>query len=205
MSKALKGFILSGPSGAGKITLAEIVLSMLPQYIERVITTTTRSPRKKDNGDFEEEGKDYYFVSKDRFCKEESDGKFFESQEVYGNYYGSYKHEVKRIWLKEKNPLFVIDVQGAQTLINTVPHTVSILIFPPNLKELEDRLKKRGDNPKNIQTRLQYARKEIVQAQHHFTYALVNDSLFKAKEELMDVICHEIIGTPLTQYTHRKF
>jgi guanylate kinase len=106
-----KAIIITAPSGAGKSTIAEYVLSVV-ENLDYSVSATTRTIRKG-----EEEGKDYYFISKEQFLKKIEEDAFVEWEEVYeGTFYGTLKSEVQRIWSLGKAVLYVVDVIGAKDL-----------------------------------------------------------------------------------------
>jgi guanylate kinase len=166
-----KIFVVTGASGSGKTTLAMSVLKDKELNLEKVITCTTREPRSGEIN-----GKDYNFFSREEFEK------------VYGNYYGSQKKDVDARINSGKNVLFVIDVQGAETLEARDSDVISIFVKSPSISELKIRLEKRGeDSPEKINTRLRIAKAEEEKAPL-FDYIIVNDILDDAIDELKRVI-----------------
>src|ERR1700761_1971680 len=107
MTKQGKLIIFSAPSGAGKTTIVQHLLTKIPQ-LEFPISATTRKAR----GD-EQDGKDYYFISKEEFLHRIAKKQFVEFEEVYsGTFYGTLRGEIERIWQKGKTVIFDIDVEG---------------------------------------------------------------------------------------------
>jgi len=177
-------FIISGPSGCGKSTLARKALSRLDR-LEFSVSHTTRGQREN-----EEDGKDYYFVSRDEFEALIKADKMIEWAEVHGCLYGTSFME-----LDKKDPgtdlLLDIDVQGANQMHKQVKKAVFVFILPPSYAELKRRLIARGQNhPEEIRNRLKIAGKEILQYSQ-FDFVIVNDDLDEATEELISII----IGT----------
>ena len=177
-------FIISGPSGCGKSTLARKALSWLNR-IEFSVSHTTRGKREN-----EEDGKDYYFVTRDEFEALIKADKMIEWAEVHGRLYGTSFME-----LEKKDPdidlLLDIDVQGANQIHKRVKKAVFVFIFPPSYAELERRLIAREQNsPEEIRNRLKIAGKEI-RRYSQFDYVVINDDLDKAAKELVSII----IGT----------
>ena len=173
--------VITGPSGCGKSTLANRVLAEL-ENVEFSVSYTTRQKRST-----EIEGKDYYFVSEDKFKRMIQEEKFVEWAIVHGNYYGTSKDELERK-TKEGDLLLDIDVQGAEQIRKGLKETIFIFILPPLFPELKRRLKERGqDSLPIIQKRLEVAREEI---KHwgEFDFVVINDELDKATEELKAVI-----------------
>lgn len=158
-------FILSGPAGSGKTTLAEAITSQNYPVIQRVVTSTTRKPRPG-----EQQGIDYHFLSADTFKQKIKDNAFYEYAQVHNHhFYGTLKEDIKRKLYNNIDLLLVIDVQGANTWKDIAQkeqslthHLVTIFLEPPNLALLEKRLKKRAsDDHQEISQRLQTAQKEL--------------------------------------------
>ncbi len=173
--------VITGPSGCGKSTLANRMLAEL-ENVEFSVSFTTRKKR-----DTEIEGKDYYFVSVEKFKKMVQDDKLIEWAIVHGDYYGTSKSELERK-AREGDLLLDIDVQGARQIREKNIEAVFIFILPPLFPELRKRLEKRGqDSLPIIQKRLEVAREEI-KHYREFDYVVINDELGKASEELKAVI-----------------
>lgn len=176
-----KGFvyILSAPSGTGKTTVGNLLLKEVP-FLERVITATTRAPREGET-----HGVDYYFLTEQDFKEKIQEGFFLEWAKVYRYYYGTPKSEVERIISSGKDALLIIDVQGAFQVKKLLPNAITIFLLPPSLKELENRLRLRGE--KELQMRLDWAKKEIPCAKY-FDYVVVNDILNRTVEEIKSIM-----------------
>ncbi|MFN4196397.1 MAG: guanylate kinase [Caldimicrobium sp.] len=177
--------IVSGPSGVGKSTL----LKELPKeefYFS--ISYTTRSPRQG-----EVYGIDYYFVDKETFLKMLKAGEFLEWIEVHGSFYGTSTKEVEKAFSQGKHLVLDVEVIGASALKKKFgPSALSIFILPPNLKILEERLKKRGaEGEEKIKERLMRAKLEISFAPL-FDYVIINDSLDEAKNNFLSIIKAEL-------------
>jgi len=175
-----KLIIVSAPSGTGKTTLCNRLLEDFKNRLMLSVSCTTRSPRKGD-----QHGRDYFFISKDEF-KDKIDKKAFaEWAEVHGNFYGTLKETIQNCWANGQSVLLEIDVQGAASLKKTYPDRYfSAFIQPPNLEELERRLRGRGtDSEEVIQRRLKNARDEISRA-GEFDKVITNDNLERAYTEL---------------------
>ncbi len=174
-----KMFIFSAPSGSGKTTIVKHVLHHFPN-LKFSISATNRAPRGK-----EKDGEDYYFLETAAFQKKIAASEFLEWEEVYdGRYYGTLKSELKRIWDEGKHVVFDVDVVGGLNIKKQYPKkALAIFIQTPDLKELENRLRKRGtDSEQDIQQRLNKAGEEMAYAQH-FDHIIINEQLEKAKEE----------------------
>ena len=177
-------FIVSGPSGSGKSTLCKRVLSRQSDFYFSVSCTT----RQKRKG--EVEGKDYFFLSKDGFQQKIDEGQFLEYCDVYGNFYGTLRTQVLDKIKQGINVIIDIDVQGALKIKKSVSNTLLeifftyILIVPPSIKSLQERLQKRGtDTQETIVKRLSYAEKEISQFEQ-YDYLIVNNQLEEAHHKL---------------------
>lgn len=182
-----KLIVISAPSGAGKTTLCQRLLRDFPNLMLS-ISSTTRAPRGK-----EEHGRDYFFLSKEEFKKNIDTDRFAEWAQVHGNYYGTSKDVIEQAFAKGKSVLLDIDVQGAESLRKSYPkHCFTIFISPPNLKELEARLRARGtDSEAIILKRLKNAQSEIA-GSAHFDRVVVNDDLERAYAELKNLISKQL-------------
>ena len=180
MPKRQKGaiLVLSGPSGAGKSTIINASSSEIGEYYFS-ISTTTRNPRSG-----EEDGRDYFFVTKESFEEDIKAGNFLEYAEVHGNYYGTSLKPVNKALESGKLVIFDIDVQGHRLVrakMNDI--TTSAFITPPSLSELENRLRTRcTDSEEVILNRLKNARDEI-EAVSEYDFTIINDTVNEAAEE----------------------
>ncbi len=169
MAKSGLLFILSAPSGAGKSTLAKSIVKTDRRFVLSV-SYTTRPPRP-----YEVSGKDYYFVSKDKFEKLRAAGVFIETAHVHGAYYGTPKGPINRALSTGQYILLAIDVVGAKNIAKAYPkNTVGIFLLPPNAKVWLGRLKQRKEH--NWKTRVRNAKHEM-RAINFFNYKIVNDNL----------------------------
>ncbi len=174
--------MVSAPSGAGKTTICKSVLRDLDK-IAYSVSYTTRPCRRG-----EVEGKDYYFVSRDRFEEMIRQGQFLEWANVYGNLYGTARSEVLSRLEKGVDVLLDIDVQGASQVRRHFPQAVTVFVLPPSLKILEKRLSARGtDDPEVLRKRLEHASSEI-EAAHRYQYIIVNNVLDDAVSDLKAII-----------------
>lgn len=176
--------ILSSPSGAGKSTITKKLLET-DENIKLSVSATTREPR-----DGEEDGKHYYFLSKDTFKEEIEKDNFVEYAEVFGNYYGTLKREVESKFADNKDIILDIDWQGARQVSDQldVKRLLRIFILPPSIKELENRLRSRGtDSEETIKKRMDKARDEISHF-NEYDYIVVNDNIEEAFEQVKSII-----------------
>ena len=176
-------YIISAPSGSGKSTLVNELLKSV-RDLDFSISYTTRAPRGS-----EENGKQYFFVSRPEFEKMIRDDEFLEHAEVFGNYYGTARRFLREAEQHGHDLLLDIDVQGAAQIQQKLPDATSIFILPPDRKTLEERLRKRSeDREEVIQRRLITASREI-ENYDHYDYILVNDRLPESIERLQAIVC----------------
>lgn len=169
-----KVVIFSAPSGAGKSTVVHHLLELHPEF-EFSISATSRAPRGA-----EKDGVDYYFLDAGKFRELIARDAFVEYEEVYHDrFYGTLKTEVERIWDAGHVIVFDVDVQGGYNLKRFFgDKAFSILILPPNLEILEQRLRNRGtDSEDAILERIGKAQSEIDFGKGKFDFTLVNDIL----------------------------
>ncbi|HAL80912.1 MAG TPA: guanylate kinase [Mucilaginibacter sp.] len=174
-----KLIIFSAPSGAGKTTIVQHLLTKIPE-LEFSISATTRKPR----GD-EQNGKDYYFISKQEFLHRIARKQFVEFEEVYtGTFYGTLRTEIERIWQKGKTVIFDIDVEGGLHLKRKYDgDALAIFVQPPSLEVLIERLTGRGtDSAEKLKERFIKAEKELNYAPQ-FDIILKNHDLQTACDE----------------------
>jgi guanylate kinase len=184
MTKEGKLIIFSAPSGAGKTTIVQHLLKKIPE-LEFSISATTRKPR----GD-EEDGKDYYFISKQEFLHRIAKKQFVEFEEVYsGTFYGTLRTEIERIWGHGKTVIFDIDVEGGLHLKRKYEElALAIFVQPPSLEVLKQRLGDRGtDNAEKLKERFEKAEKELNYAPQ-FDIILKNHDLQTACAEAEELV-----------------
>ena len=177
-------FVVSAPSGAGKTTLLRRVVSRLPG-VSLSISCTTRAPRPG-----EQEGVDYFFISRAEFMDMMREGRFIEWAQVHGDLYGTPRSNLERLRQGE-DLILEIDTQGARKIREELKDGVLIFILPPSLEVLEERLRSRGgDSEEAIQARLQNAQKELDQMTW-YDYIVVNREIEEATKELASIIIAE--------------
>lgn len=181
-----KLFVVSAPSGCGKTTLCNKLLSE-DLGLANSISMTTRKPRPG-----EKNGVDYYFVSKERFLTMIREKGFLEYEDNFGSLYGTPKSFVDENLEKGKNVLLSIDVKGAMKVRRLYgKRSVLVFILPPSIDALKNRLHTRMSDAKSaISTRLNEARTELAY-KDKYDYRIVNDSLEKAYERLKRIIAAE--------------
>jgi guanylate kinase len=175
--------IVSGPSGSGKSTLVQRVLE-LPGTMSSVSCTTR--PRRAT----EATGKCYDFVTETEFEAMVQRGEFLE----YARLFGKHSYGTPKKWLSEsralgKDLVLEIDVQGAAQVKAKLPESVAIFILPPSRRELESRLRSRGqDADEEIARRLSKAREEIVASEKFYDFCIVNDDVERAGREAQAIV-----------------
>ena len=182
-SKDGKMIILSSPSGAGKTTLVKKISKEKNYKIS--ISHTTREPRAN-----EIDGKDYFFVSKNKFEELIRENAFLEYANVFKNLYGSTKKQVFAELKKGNNVLFDIDWQGTNQIKNQTLNydLLTFFILPPSRKVLHDRLISRGEKNKEvIEMRMQQFEKDIQQWKE-YDFVVVNEDLEKCFNEIIGYI-----------------
>lgn len=175
--------VISGPSGVGKGTVRKALFNIPKHNLVYSVSMTTR---KKRPG--EVDGVDYYFVSKEEFEKRDKQGKFLETAEFVGNYYGTPLDKVNEQLDLGNEVVLEIEVEGAQQVKKKVPDCVMIFIVPPGKKALYDRLRTRGtESEEVIQARITKANREFKLA-HLYDYIVVNDEVNNAADRIMAII-----------------
>lgn len=182
-----KLFIVSGPSGAGKGTICKrLIEESDPGRIELSVSMTTRKARVG-----EEEGRSYYFVSRERFLKEVKNDGFIEYAEVYENYYGTPKEKVLDKLSQGVDIVLEIDIQGAMKVKEAYPEGVFIFILPPSMPILRKRLTGRGtDSLKTIDMRLAHTLDELSYIEE-YDYVVVNGELEEAVSRVKAIVVAE--------------
>lgn len=178
--------IITAPSGSGKTTLVKHLLSQFSS-INFSVSATTRAKRP-----LEEDGKDYHFITTEKFLRLIEEGLFVEWEEVYPNqFYGTLYSELTKIWDRGNIVLFDVDVLGALALKNKFnTDAISIFIKTPSLDILRERLKKRlTETEESLQKRISKAEQEISYA-HSFDIVLVNNVLEDTQKQIVDIINH---------------
>ncbi len=186
-----KLIIFTAPSGAGKTT---IVRHLLEKFDDLAFSVSATNRARRSH---EKNGKDYYFLSTDRFLELVENGSFVEWEEVYpGQYYGTLRAEIERLWKEGKNIVFDIDVRGAKALKDAYgDQALAIFVKPPSKEELFRRLRSRKtEDEQSLRKRMQRAESEL-NWENKFDYVLVNDYLPKAFEEAERVVRNFIDGT----------
>jgi guanylate kinase len=186
-------YIISAPSGSGKSTLVNQVRKIVPG-LKFSISYTTRLARTG-----EQNGREYYFVSRPEFEEMIRKDDFLEYADVFGNYYGTARRFLREAEQEGKDLLLDIDVQGAEQIKRKIPEAVRIFVMPPNRQELEKRLRTRSlDAEDVIQRRLVTASREI-ENYDKYDYILVNDRLEESVDALKSILLAERLKRPGAQ------
>ena len=179
-----KAIIFSAPSGSGKTTIVKYLLSINPS-LEFSISATSRQKRGTET-----EGKDYYFLTSEDFENKISNNEFIEWEEVYkGNFYGTLKSEMQRIWDNGHHVIFDVDVIGGLNLKKYFgEHALSIFVKIPDLSTLEKRLRERAtESEDKIRQRLEKADHEIRFADK-FDIILENNNLEETLQRARSIV-----------------
>lgn len=184
-------FVVSAPSGAGKTSLCKAITDSLEQLTHSV-STTTRKPRPG-----EIDGRDYYFVSPERFQQMIDAGDFAEWAKVHDNLYGTSRRVLDDMVAKGIDVILDIDTQGAKQIQAKYDAAVYLFIMPPSLEILEERLRNRkSDQDAEIKKRMNRAREEI-KDYTLYDYLIVNRDFDRALSELRSIIIAERCRTTL--------
>ena len=175
-------FVVSSPSGGGKGTLIRKVLSQVPN-LSYSVSFTTRAPR---NG--EVDGREYFFVDRERFEKMVAAGEFLEWAHVHSKLYGTARQQLMREIGEGRDIILEVDVQGAASVRSLMADSVSIFILPPSFEVLKQRLEARGtDSPEELDLRLRNAHLEL-KDYSAFQYVILNDDLDRAANQMTAIV-----------------
>lgn len=192
-------FVLSGPSGVGKGTVKSAIVENKVFPFEYSVSMTTRKPRPG-----EVNGKDYYFVTQERFEQAINQGELLEYNQYVNNFYGTPLAPVKKMLNEGKDVLLEIDVNGAQKVREKMPDGVFIFLTPPDLHTLHLRLENRGTESEDvIMGRIKQARHEILVMQD-YDYAVVNDTVANAVDHIKAIVDAEHVSVKRVIDTYRK-
>lgn len=179
-------FVLSSPSGAGKSTLARRLMARNSDIVLSV-SATTRAPRPG-----ELDGREYHFVSRDRFEAMMSEGALLEWARVFDNYYGTPRAPVEAALADGKDVLFDVDWQGARALRGAAPEdVVSVFILPPDMAELERRLHTRAQDSEEIIARRMAKSADEIRHWDEYDFVVVNHDLDASEQEIQRILTVE--------------
>ena len=176
-----KAIIFSAPSGSGKTTLVKHLLAN-NQNLSFSISACTRDKR----GRMEDNGKDYYFLTPEEFKSKVDNNEFIEWEEVYpGNFYGTLKSEIERIWASGKHVIFDVDVKGGLSLKKYFgEHALAVFVKVPSLDVLKERLDTRGTESEESLSRRLFKAKFELEFEDKFDVTLVNKDLAQSQIEV---------------------
>ncbi len=176
--------VISGFSGAGKGTIMKELIRRYDYFLS--VSATTRRPRTG-----EEDGKDYYFHTREEFQQMIDNGELIEWAEYVGNYYGTPKKYVEEQLANGRDVLLEIEMQGGMLVKEQFPDALLIFISPPSAKALKERLTGRGtESPEEIEKRLLRAVEEV-KYMKEYDYIIVNDVLEDAIDKVNDLIRYD--------------
>ena len=177
--------VISGPSGAGKST---IVFKAIEGRDDMCFSTSVTSRQARPG---EVDGREYFFIDRERFLQMIENDELLEHAEYVGNYYGTPRRFVEDKLAAGISVFLDIEVQGARQVSVKMPEAIKIFVIPPSLEELRNRLVKRGtDSPEAIEGRLRRAREEYAEADF-YDYIVVNDKVEVAAAELQAILTAE--------------
>ena len=177
--------VISGASGTGKGTVCKELLAR-ESGIAYSVSATSRAPRAG-----EEEGREYYFRTREEFEQMIADGAFLEYADVYGNYYGTPFAPIEKRRAAGEDILLEIDTQGALNVMERCPDGTFIFLLPPSLEELHRRIMGRGtESEESLARRLAAARDEILLGKR-YRYAVLNDAVEAATERIQTILAAE--------------
>ena len=182
MAAAARLLVISGPSGSGKSSIVRELIERLG--IEFSVSATTRLPRPG-----ERHGVHYNFISRRDFEKMIENDELLEWAIYNNRYYGTPQALIDETLADQRDILLEIEIQGARQVRERKPEAIMYFIAPPNLEELERRLRRRGDtSDEDIEDRLEIAKSEMAEAPDLFDHIVVNDNLDQAISELEGLI-----------------
>ena len=175
--------VISGPSGVGKGTVRDKFVNDPQLNLAFSVSMTSRQPRAG-----EQDGVDYFFVTRERFEEALKNDELLEWTEFVGNYYGTPLAPLNEKLAEGKTVFLEIEIEGALQVMKQFPDILSIFIVPPSFEELERRLRSRGtEDEATIEKRLEKAKEEI-SCRGRYKYNVINDDLDKAVREVYDII-----------------
>lgn len=169
--------VLIGPGGVGKGTLARRLVDADPAlWLSRSWTTRERRPSER--------GDEYFYVDRSTFEKAIESQQFLEWAEFHGHLYGTPLPDAP----PGADVLLEIEVQGAEQVLKINPEAVVLLILPPSMELLEERLRARGDDDEHVASRLESAPAELEKGHQLASYVIVNDDLERASREIVSIL-----------------
>jgi len=178
-----KLIIISGPSGVGKSTITRALLERLANtYLSVSLTTRPQAASEQD-------GREYWFVSREEFHQRIEEGTLLEYAEVFGNLYGTPRDKTEEALCAGRTVILEIDVQGAKQVKEIYPQATMIFILPPSGKVLAERMSRRGRESGAVAARrLGGASGEIAAAWQYYDNMVINDDLEQAIKEVVQIV-----------------
>jgi guanylate kinase len=181
-------FVVTGPSGAGKGTLIQLVLPRFPE-LALAVSATTRLMRPG-----ERDGVDYWFLARDEFQQRVDEGGFLEYVDFVGNRYGTLRSEIDRLRAAGKAPLLELETEGAKRVKRRIDGAVTVFVTAP-VGELERRLRERATESSGvIDDRLSKAREQLDEA-GDFDYVVQNDDRNRAADAMAAIVADHLRTT----------
>jgi guanylate kinase len=178
-------FVVTGPSGAGKGTLIQLVLPRFPE-LAAAVSATTRPQRPG-----EQDGVHYHFLSREEFDRRIEAGEFLEWVDYVGNRYGTLRSEIDRLRAEGKAPLLELETEGALRVKRREPNAITIFVTAP-VDELEKRLRRRATESSGaIDERIETARRQLA-LQDQFDFTVENDDRERAANALAAIVAREL-------------
>jgi guanylate kinase len=189
-------FVIAAPSGGGKTSLVKALLEREPG-MRLSVSYTTRPPRPS-----EQDGVDYHFVDEARFTALKDAGEFLEHAYVHGNWYATSAPWLAREVQAGHDMLLEIDWQGARQVRKLIAGSVLIFILPPSLAQLEERLRKRGQDSEAVIARRMEAAREEMRHCGEFDYVIMNQDFARAVDDLSVIVRAARLAAPRQQVRH---
>ena len=175
-SKPTRPIVFVGPSGIGKNTIIKKLMELYPDRFAFSVSHTTRQPREG-----EVDGVNYNFITKEQFIEDREAGKFIETAEFSGNFYGTSFEAIQKVTSTGKICICDVNIDGAINLYKSNLHPFIILLRPTDLDSLERRLRGRGtESEESVKKRIATAKTELLRFQQHkeiFDFTVENDRL----------------------------
>lgn len=193
--------VISGPSGGGKGTVVNALRELVPE-LGVSVSATTRPPREG-----EVDGREYFFISRDDFEEMIEDGDILEYTTYCGNYYGTPRKEAERITGEGRDLILEIEVDGAGQVKKKFPDAITVMLIPPSITKLEERLRGRGTESEDvIQRRLERACEEI-KLSANYDYVVVNEDggVLDCAKQIKRIIASEKSRSSRMKETVEKF
>jgi guanylate kinase len=174
--------VVSGPSGAGKDTLIQAALEVIPE-LALIASATTRKPREG-----EVDGRDHVFLSREEFERWIEEDRLLEWAEYSGNLYGTPKHSVEELLYSGRSVILRIELKGARQIKERLPDAVMVFVRAPSLEETRRRLESRAtETSESVESRMAIAMKEVA-ARDEFDYEVVNGDREQARKDMIETL-----------------